>query len=802
MRFERLKAHNIGPFRDVDIDIANAPGPLVAVTGANGAGKSTLLELCAGALYRQTPTRGTLADLATARDASVEITAVNGQRFSVRQIVDQVSGKGEAVAMDASGTSLLESAKVTAYDAWASRHVVPSDVLYCSAFQPQGSAGFLDLKPAERKRMLLRMLQIEKLEALAKLARDRVVRAQAQVTTLRARLDDLRARTPDAEAARADVERCARERDAVAEALRAAQERLDVAKASDADVAEAQRRWERRGRLLSDRDRLRSEWADVQTRLANNRAVLADAVAIEAAAKAVDDATVEIARLKVERAERAAQVTTAKAGLDAAVRDVVSKRQARDSHQRALETVARDVADAPTVRAAVARVAELDADLEALQGARAAAQEEIERVTNAKTATLDQRIDGLRDGLSSIRGGAPHPVEVAAGALERDDAAVGEAGARPMLLADLFAAAQNIDAAMRKLRGERTPKGAVAARLPAVERAETELDRLRSLTEDLVSAAVLAEHTVDEAKAALQQRESALVAHDAATSAVVDAAAPHRALAARLEPLRNAGVRVEELEPRLAQLATDVDRLDTEIAALPDTPPGTSDVSGAQAAVDAATTKLRTVDEALSRARVKVEEADSGACAIAAREAEIRDAEAEQADWTRLAADLGRDGLQALEIDAAIPELNALANQLLHECHGSRFTVEVSSTRLSADGKRVLEDLDVRVVDTERGRDAAVETYSGGECVIVGEALSLALTMIACRRAGLERPTIVRDESGAALDPANGRAYISMLRRAAQLIDADKVLFVSHTPELQELADSRIVVGGGTAVLA
>ena len=52
----------------------------------------------------------------------------------------------------------------------------------------------------------------------------------------------------------------------------------------------------------------------------------------------------------------------------------------------------------------------------------------------------------------------------------------------------------------------------------------------------------------------------------------------------------------------------------------------------------------------------------------------------------------------------------------------------------------------------------------------------------------------MRDESGAALDPENGRAYIAMLRRAAQQIGADKVLYVSHTPELQELADSKIHV--------
>jgi DNA repair exonuclease SbcCD ATPase subunit len=77
---------------------------------------------------------------------------------------------------------------------------------------------------------------------------------------------------------------------------------------------------------------------------------------------------------------------------------------------------------------------------------------------------------------------------------------------------------------------------------------------------------------------------------------------------------------------------------------------------------------------------------------------------------------------------------------------------------------------------------------------MIGEALSLALSMLACRRAGLDRPTLVRDESGAALDPENARVYVAMLRRAAQLVGADKVLFVSHDPAVQALADSRIEV--------
>jgi DNA repair exonuclease SbcCD ATPase subunit len=124
--------------------------------------------------------------------------------------------------------------------------------------------------------------------------------------------------------------------------------------------------------------------------------------------------------------------------------------------------------------------------------------------------------------------------------------------------------------------------------------------------------------------------------------------------------------------------------------------------------------------------------------------------------------------------------------------------VAIETQRLAADGKRMLEGCEVRVLDSERGRDAAAESLSGGERVIVGEAVSLALTTLACRRQGVERPTLVRDESGAALDAGNARVYVAMLRRAAELVRADKVLLVSHSAEVQELCDSRVRVAGGS----
>jgi ABC-type molybdenum transport system ATPase subunit/photorepair protein PhrA len=73
--------------------------------------------------------------------------------------------------------------------------------------------------------------------------------------------------------------------------------------------------------------------------------------------------------------------------------------------------------------------------------------------------------------------------------------------------------------------------------------------------------------------------------------------------------------------------------------------------------------------------------------------------------------------------------------------------------------------------------------------------------MMACRHAGLNKPTIIDDEGDAALDVEYAPRYVSMLRRAAELMDASKVLFVTHRPDSWNLADSRLLIDGGKVMV-
>jgi exonuclease SbcC len=255
------------------------------------------------------------------------------------------------------------------------------------------------------------------------------------------------------------------------------------------------------------------------------------------------------------------------------------------------------------------------------------------------------------------------------------------------------------------------------------------------------------------------------------------------------------------LEPRLVDLdqrIADAKREEAELAAVP-MPPAPPNTDGPRRALREAEDRWAAHTAAMAEHRAAIAAAETAAVGRADALAQCAAAEVDAADWGALATDLGRDGLQALEIDGAGPEMTAMVNDLLHTCYGPRWTVTIDASRTSADGRRQLEGCEVTVIDTVEGRTGPGETFSGGERVILGEAIALALSALAARRQGIEDVTLIRDETGAALDVDAARAYVAMLRRGAAAMGASRVFLVTHNPDIQAMADSRIVVGGGTA---
>jgi exonuclease SbcC len=797
VRLEGFRIRGFGPFdRELAVDLSalSATDRLVAICGENGAGKTTSLELALpGAMYRETPTRGSLVELATARDAFLETRLVNGQPWTIRHLVDKVSGKSEVVVLDADGAAVLPDSKVTSFDRWAAQHMPAPEVFFASVFAPQSAAGFLGAKAGVRKEILLRILgpEVQRLEQDAERAREQLKAAKAGLATLEARIADERGRGGDLAFLNSELVRL---RGYVAPSESFVAESREKLAAAEAEVRRIEQRaaddlaTSQRGMAIAAAlEPARHALDKLETKIRNNRGVLADAETIRAAAARLPELRQEIERARAEVARLDADARRHGDAQQAASREetAASQRTLRaESQLQGAAEVEAAVKKLPGVRKALA---EAESDL--------AREEQALRDLRATSTKSEQgRISELRGGLKTIGSGVDAPSDFANAVVADDDAQVALAERLPREIASQEAKCSDFAGRRRTCEQALRSAEAMAARQPAIDAARAEIEASRVDMRAAVERRMAAGASAEKAARARDDEGEGL---GLLTAELADL----EPKAAKSEPLSKAEARLTELEPLVEPARREIARLETELAALPqlDDLPAPPDLAAARHLVSEADEQLATAHRGVAQAEQRLAQAQESAARIEQLETERAAAEAEVADWTRLAADLGRDGLQAMVIDQAIPELNETTNDLLHAAFGPRFTIDVRTQTADAKGRRMLETLDIWVIDTgteqHKGREGLAETLSGGEKTIVAEALSLALTTLACRQAGVERPTLIRDESAGALSAGNAPVWMAMLRRAADIINVDRILFVNHDRQTWDLADARIWVG-------
>jgi exonuclease SbcC len=179
-------------------------------------------------------------------------------------------------------------------------------------------------------------------------------------------------------------------------------------------------------------------------------------------------------------------------------------------------------------------------------------------------------------------------------------------------------------------------------------------------------------------------------------------------------------------------------------------------------------------------------------------EANLCSARRERDDWDYLARVFGADEIQLMEIQSAGPELSEIVNGLLEGCLDNKFEVRFRTQRPKADGRGWVDDFDVEVRNKLLDRAFSVDELSGGQFVLVNEALNLGIAMYNARKGeGICYETLFRDETVGALDKRNGAEYVRMLRRAIEIGGFYQIVFICHTPGVWELADRVIQVRDG-----
>jgi len=171
------------------------------------------------------------------------------------------------------------------------------------------------------------------------------------------------------------------------------------------------------------------------------------------------------------------------------------------------------------------------------------------------------------------------------------------------------------------------------------------------------------------------------------------------------------------------------------------------------------------------------------------KQAAQREAAEVQAIYEELREAFGRRGLQAMIIEAALPEIEAEANRLLSRMSDGRMSVQLDTQRKLKKGT-TQETLDIIIADELGPRN--YNLFSGGEAFRINFALRIAISKLLARRAGAQLRTLFIDE-GFGTQDAQGRERLVEAINAIKE-DFDRILVITHIEELKDMFPVRIDV--------
>jgi len=169
--------------------------------------------------------------------------------------------------------------------------------------------------------------------------------------------------------------------------------------------------------------------------------------------------------------------------------------------------------------------------------------------------------------------------------------------------------------------------------------------------------------------------------------------------------------------------------------------------------------------------------------------ARLKAAQHQQGLYNELRAAFGRNGLPALIIETAIPELEAEADDLLARMTDGRMSLRLSTQRQKITGG-VAETLDIEIADELGTR--GYELYSGGEAFRINFALRIALSKLLARRAGAQLRTLFIDEGFGSQDEDGRDKLVDGINKIQS--DFDLILVITHIDELRDAFPVHLLV--------
>lgn len=172
-------------------------------------------------------------------------------------------------------------------------------------------------------------------------------------------------------------------------------------------------------------------------------------------------------------------------------------------------------------------------------------------------------------------------------------------------------------------------------------------------------------------------------------------------------------------------------------------------------------------------------------------EKEINKHELNIASYSVMAKAFSNEGIPALELDAAAPEISSVTNEILYDTYGDRFSVTFDTQRDAKDGRKI-DDFIINVYDGLSGRDKTLDVLSKGETIWILQALNFAFSVVRANHTGFNFKIRFLDESDGSLDSGSRGMYLKMIQSAHKMCNARLTVLITHSLEISSICENHL----------
>lgn len=827
------------------IDLDFTTFSLACIAGSNGAGKSSLLDAITWALFGQARKRddslinmaSTMAEVCLTFEYEDNIYRIQRSKprdktgmleFQILQNGDHRQGSWKTLSertLRETEARILETLRLD-YETFVN-----------ASFFLQGKADqFTQQRPGDRKRILASVLGLEVWETYQQRTKERRRRVENEIVTLEARLKEYaeelaeesqrkeRLQTLEGDLKRISRQRTAQERTVEAARLTAAmlEEQARQLEAQRQTLQAAERRHADLEKRLVERNQEREEYTERLKHKERINAAYADWQAAREALATWDEVAArfrsEEKRLEGPRSE----INAERARLQHELQTLENQARQVEGVRKEIESLQ---ARRENIQVALAEAEAKLADRQRLQEEQQAAQQQKTTLETENVHLKDdmRKLDARRKQFQALED-APCPTcaqpvlpEYRAkviGDLESEGKPLGDRyrGNLETLkevdekLGDLGKLLGKLNQADAEVRSQTQILSQVTSRLELLEAQESEWSAKGEPRRVEVAAALETNNYALEAQRSLAQIEQELkeIGYDAAEHEQVRRREQQgRASEGDKRELEKAGAALAPLQREIANLQKDFSDQVEEVARQRDSfDRAAANLAAAQAQAPdlvQAERDLLDLEEKENKLRIELGAARQKVLVLEdlrvrsrALEAEREEKAARVSQYKQLERAFGKDGVPALLIEQALPQIEMRANEVLDRLSGGNMAVRFVTQSAYRDRRRedLRETLDIQISDSSGTRD--YENYSGGEQFRVNFAIRLALAEVLAQRAGARLQTLVIDEGFGSQDTAGRQRLIEAINLVQD--DFAKILVITHIDELKDAFPNRIEV--------